>query len=118
MNVLAKELNVKSMKEMTRNVPTQILINLLYRGGKLLIAGTSKSYKTFTLLHLAYCVSNGLDWWKWKTLKSKVLYINFELFEGEIANRLDKIQKAIGQGNLNLIDVANLRGRLKTVEDL
>jgi hypothetical protein len=118
MTTFEEEFNVLHTNDMTRDVPMQILMNLLYRGGKLLIAGTSKSYKTFTLLHLAYCVANGLTWWKWKTVKSKVLYINFELFEGEIARRLDGIRAAVGEGNLDLIDVANLRGRLKTVEDL
>jgi hypothetical protein len=103
---------------MTRKLPMEIIEKLLYRGGKLLIAGGSKSYKTFTLLHFAYCVANGLNWWKWKTVKSRVLFINFELFEGEIANRFDRIQKAVGEGNQDLIRVANLRGRLKTVEDL
>jgi hypothetical protein len=118
MKSLEEELNITPSKDMTRTVPMQILTKMLYRGGKLLISSTSKSYKTFTLMHLAYCVSNGLDWWKWKTTKSKVLYINFELFDGEASQRMDKIQAAVGMGNQDLIDVANLRGRLKKVEDL
>ena len=108
---------IKKLADMSRKLPTQIIEGVLYRGGKLLIGGGSKARKSFLLLHLAYCAANGLPWFGWALPRGKVLFINLELFESEAACRLDKIRETIGGDDAN-IEVACLRGKLTSVEDL
>ena len=59
--------------------PPQLVEGILHRGSKLVFGGGSKSYKTWTLLHLAAAVASGVKWLDFKTSKGKVLFLNFEI---------------------------------------
>jgi hypothetical protein len=63
-----------------------------------------------------YCVANGLPFLGIPTTQGKVVYLNFELLEGECRARFFEIQKAIGNGDINNIEVIQLRDR--TLSDL
>lgn len=66
----------------------------MHRGSKLALGGGSKSFKTWTLSELAICVSTGWEWLGFQTAQGKVLYINFELQEFAIAQRVQAICEA------------------------
>jgi hypothetical protein len=93
-------------------VTPSVLINgLLYQGGKLTIGGSSKSYKTWMLLQLALCVSHGLPWIGFETIKSNVLYLNFELQDHSMHKRIVRTAQALGMPVPDNSDILNLRGR-------
>jgi hypothetical protein len=72
-------------------VPPLLVHGLLHQGSKMVLAGTSKSSKTWTLLDMALSVSTGQDWWGHKTTQSPVLYINFELQEWNLFERVNSL---------------------------
>src|SRR5579862_4352783 len=87
-------------------------------GSKMFISGPSKSRKTWTLMGLAMCVSNGVPYWGRNTLKSRVLYINFELTRASFLWRADKIRNALALPLDYYPDMWNLRGKSEAIEDL
>lgn len=100
-------------------LPTMLVEGLLHRGTKLVIGGSSKAKKTYTLLDLAISVAAGADWWGRKTHRGRVLYVNFEIPKEFFAKRISKILEARGlaleQGDLA---VWNLRGFAGDIEEL
>lgn len=99
--------------------PPCIIEGLLHRQLSLVIGGSSKTYKSWTLLDMAMSVSNGTDFWGMKTVKGKVLYINFEIPEYYMRERLKAISdaKGIDLPSRNL-HVWNLRGRACALENI
>ena len=56
-------LKPKKVSELTTVQPEQVLRGMLYQKCKMVLMGGSKSFKTWTLMDIAYCVANGLLWW-------------------------------------------------------
>lgn len=69
-------------------LPAVIVENLLHLGCKLVLAGGSKSFKSWSLIDLGLAVATGRPWWGLNTVKGNVLYINFELLEGFFEERV------------------------------
>lgn len=98
------------------DAPVEIIHGLLHRGCKMLIGGTSKSCKSWTLLELGLAVAGGKDWWGFDTTKSKVLYVNFELPEWALSRRIKELGFAMNvsgrfnQESIPNFAVWNLRG--------
>jgi hypothetical protein len=57
----------------------------------MILAGTSKSCKSWCLLDLALSAASGKDWWGRRCSRVPVLYINFELHPWAIAQRLNSL---------------------------
>jgi hypothetical protein len=57
----------------------------------MILGGTSKSNKSWCLLDLALSVASGESWWGRKCAKLPVVYINFELHDWAIAQRLNAL---------------------------
>ena len=76
--------------------PAELVSGLLHQGSKLIIGGTSKGRKTFSLMDLAISVATGADWWGHRTIKGKVCYINFEIQRPFFAKRYADICRAKG----------------------
>lgn len=74
----------------------ELIEGLLRQGHKLLLSGASKAGKSFMLMELGICLSEGRPWLGMKTMKSKVLYINMEIDGASCINRLTKIYDAYG----------------------
>jgi hypothetical protein len=74
--------------------PPELVANLLHKGSKLIIGGTSKGRKTFSLMDLAISVATGTPWWGFPTIKGKVCYINFEIQRPFFARRFQDICRA------------------------
>jgi len=43
--------------------PPELIAGLLHQGSKLIIGGTSKGRKTFSLIDMAISVATGVTWW-------------------------------------------------------
>lgn len=92
--------------------PSLIIEGMLHQGCKLILAGTSKSNKSWCLLDLALAVCTGGTWWGRRCAKHPVVYLNFELQPWAIQRRFTALIGAHGLpedtgGNLLLW---NLRG--------
>lgn len=106
---------IKSYGELARerlNEPDVLIEGILHRGGKLLLGGGSKSYKSWSLIDLALSIYTGTEFWGQKCNKAKVLFINFEIQEWSFRNRLADVIKAKGltEEQVKDFDVWTLRG--------
>jgi len=102
-------LTPKEISQYPDTPPPLIIEGVLYLGAKFGIAAGSKSMKTWLLLYICYCISNGLEFLGFKCRKSKVIYFDFELMDWEIRSRLEKIKKAVGKGDFADIRCVDLR---------
>lgn len=93
--------------------PPQLIYGVLYQGSKMVLGGSAKTHKTWTLTDLALSVAAGEPWFSMKTTKAKVLFINFEMNKYPFQKRARAICQSknikMPKGN---IDVWNLRGHL------
>jgi hypothetical protein len=61
-------------------LPSDVVQGVLHRGGKMVVGGASKSYKTWLLIDVAVSVATGTPCLNgYLTQKGRVLYVNFEL---------------------------------------
>lgn len=90
--------------------PPVLIHGLLYREGKMLISGPSKSRKTFLLFDLAACISAGRPWLGFNADPCRVLYIDLELMRWETRERMTKIMEAREVWDKERVHVWNLRG--------
>lgn len=97
-------------------MPT-IIDGLLRAGAKLILGGCSKSRKSWTLIQLALCLANGLRFLGLETRKSNVLYINLELPEAEMCQRVIEVSDAMDCSRAGL-KIWNLRGHARPLESL
>jgi hypothetical protein len=71
--------------------PEELVEGLIHKGTLAMLAGNSKTYKSFVLIDLGVSVATGADWWGRKTAKGKVLYANFEIDTPFFQRRLSQI---------------------------
>ena len=90
--------------------PPELIHGVLHQGSKLALGGGSKSFKTWTLLELAVCVSTGRQWLGFPTTQGRVLYLNFELPEFSMEQRIREICAAMGVEVPRNLSLWNLRG--------
>lgn len=76
--------------------PPLLIENLLHRGCKMVLAGGSKSYKSWSLVDLGLSVATGQPWWGMRCQRGVVIYVNFELIQGFLDWRIYHIAKARG----------------------
>lgn len=62
-----------------QDMPPELVAGVLHKGSKLALGGSSKAFKTWTLLDLAYSVALGVPWLGFPTAQGKVLFVNFEI---------------------------------------
>jgi len=95
-------------------LPPDVIEGVVHLGGKMVLGGASKSYKTWLLIDLAVSVATGAIWFNgYPTRKGRVLYVNFELPAPFFASRLQVI---CDERQLNvepqMLSVWNLRGHV------
>ena len=91
---------------------------IVRRRHKLIIGGPSKARKTWTVIGLSLAVANGVPYWGHATLKSKVLYLNFELDEADFRQRAMDIGHALRISDYGNLDVWTLRGHAASIDVL
>jgi hypothetical protein len=70
------------------SLPSLLIDGMLHRGCKMVLAGGSKSFKSWSLMDLGLAIATGSEWWGMKCNPGRVLYINFELIDGFFEQRL------------------------------
>ncbi len=91
--------------------PPELIAGILHQGSKMVIGGGSKSYKTWALADLALSVGYGVPWLGRKTIRGRVLFLNFEIQSVFMRDRLKQIAKARGvKLKPGVVDFWNLRG--------
>lgn len=92
--------------------PPQIIEGILHQRCKMILGGTSKSNKSWCLLDLALSVASGEPWWGRRCAKQPVVYINFELHDWAIAQRVNALCAARPEckGMGDSFHLWNLRG--------
>jgi hypothetical protein len=106
-------LNIEGIDDLPDAELELVIHGLLHIGEKLGITAGCKSFKTWMLLYIGFCVSNGLDFLGFKSTKSKVIVFDLELSRWELKRRLNKIQKTLGMGNFENIKICSLRGKAR-----
>ncbi|MCX6897042.1 MAG: AAA family ATPase [Verrucomicrobia bacterium] len=103
----ARELIVKTIV-----TPPELIKGVLYQGGKMSYNAPSKMGKTWSLLHLGISISEGLDWFGFKTTKARVLFINPELQNFSFEKRVQLLGRNLnGVTVLENFDYVSTRGK-------
>jgi predicted transcriptional regulator len=91
-------------------LPPEIIEGVLHQGLKGVLGSNSKARKTWILLDAAISVATGQPFWKWRTCKGRVLYINFEIPRAFIRWRIQRVCESKGVADVANLDVWTLRG--------
>jgi RecA-family ATPase len=96
--------------------PKQLIEGVMNCGTMTGVAAPSKAGKSWILIDLGISIAHGMDWWGFKCMEGRVLYINFELKPRTFQLRVADVAGARGLFNqpdlLNPhnFEVWNLRG--------
>lgn len=94
----------------TIRLPDYCIQGLLPVGGKMILGGGSKSFKTWQLIDLGLSVAHGVPWMGLTTERSKVLYIDLEFIPSFFKKRVRSVAEAKGLGATDNLHVWHLRG--------
>lgn len=106
------------MADATIQLPPEIIKGLLHQGLKGVLGSNSKARKSWLLLDLAISVATGTNFWRWETVKGRVLYINFEIPRPFIRSRIAAVVRAKGVSAPDTLDIWTLRGFAGPLEKL
>lgn len=100
--------------------PEEVIVGVAHKGCKLGVSAASKARKTWVLADLAASVVTGSKWFdRLKCNKGKVLYLNMELPEFFMANRVRMILEKKGLTlEKGMFHVINLRGFAAHLQEL
>jgi RecA-family ATPase len=91
--------------------PQEILRDMLCKGARMSVEGSSKAGKTWVLLNLGIAAAQGTSWLGFDVVKPcRVLYMDFELMNWYAAHRIDTISAKLGSGWLENFQYWPLRG--------
>ena len=98
----------------------ELISGILRQGHKMLVAGPSKSGKSFSLIELCVSIAEGQKWLGFQCKQGKVLYINLEIDPASVKHRFADIYTAMGIPCMNgrNIMVWNLRGYAMKLDEL
>ena len=113
----------EGLNEVWNNMPDlapALIENVLRKGHKMLLCGSSKAGKSFLLIELCIAIAEGQKWLQWQCAKGKVLYVNLELDRASCLHRFKDVYTSMGltPNNLSNIDIWNLRGKSVPMDKL
>jgi RecA-family ATPase len=77
--------------------PPLLIKGILHQGLKAMVAGASKSMKSWLVLHISVCVAAGVPWLgQFPTTKARVFFLNLELPKWHFDRRLKFVTEALG----------------------
>ena len=88
-----------------------LIEGVLRQGHKMLLAGPSKAGKSFALIELSICITEGLPWLGFQCAQGRVMYVNLELDRASCLHRFRDVRQAMGAPSRHSVDIWNLRGR-------
>ena len=97
-------------------IPPEVIQGLLYAGGTFMMSGASKSMKTYTMIAAGLAAAAGREWLGFRCAPVPVIYLNLELQGFAMATRVKAVAAAMGIEPPAGFYVANLRGKLVTIE--
>ena len=114
---------IEYLSDFIEDLPPQapeLIEGILRQGHKMLLAGPSKSGKSFSLMELTVAIAEGRKWLGFKCRQGKVLYINLEIDPASVKHRFFDIYQAMGipWANGKNIMVWNLRGYAMRLDEL
>lgn len=97
-----------------------LIEGVLRQGHKMMLGGPSKAGKSFALIELCVAIAEGVPWLGFGCAQGRVLYVNLELDRASCLHRFKDVYGAMGvePANLASIDVWNLRGKSKPMDQL
>jgi hypothetical protein len=99
------------LEKMPMEKPKPLINNLLDCGSRILFAGGSKTFKTWLQCDLALSLCAGAPWLGFETRPARVIYVNLELKDYYIQQRLKEIRRVRDLSFAeNRFFVWNLRG--------
>ena len=101
-------------------LPEALIEQVLRRGHKMLISGSSKAGKSFLLMELCIAIAEGTKWLGFQCLQGNVLYVNLEIDKASCINRFLKIYQALRMRpqHVSSIIIWNLRGHAVPLDQL
>ena len=114
---LPEIINFASLEKLPDLAP-ELIGGILRRGHKMLIAGPSKAGKSFLLIELAICISNGKKWLGYECKEGKVLYINLEVDKDSFLHRVHDVAEEMKLKVSPNLDIWNLRGQETVIDKL
>lgn len=113
----------ESLQSVWDNLPELspcLIDGVLRKGHKMLIAGPSKSGKSFLQIELCISIAEGKPWLGWKCARGRVMYVNLELDRASCLHRFQDVYDALGwkPEHLDSIDIWNLRGKSVPMDKL
>ncbi|MDC0275427.1 helicase RepA family protein [Verrucomicrobiales bacterium] len=103
-----KIISSKDLQVKFPDPPEPVLEGIIGRGEKLILGGSSKAGKTYSLLNLASAITTGGKWLGHKCRKGRVLFLNFEVSDARMAER-NRLLEGAGV-DMAGVDFLNLRG--------
>lgn len=76
--------------------PVRLIANMLNSKCRMIFGGGSKTFKTWAMCDMTLSSVAGATWWGFSTSQAKMIYVNFELTDYEMQQRLCAIEKAKG----------------------
>lgn len=97
-----------------------LIEGVLRQGHKMMLGGPSKAGKSFALIELCVSIAEGVPWLGFGCAQGRVLYVNLELDRASCLHRFRDVYGTMGvePANLASIDVWNLRGKSKPMDQL
>ncbi len=101
--------SLQTIKNTNRKSRMPLIEGILDESCCMILSGEPKVGKTYLLLQLACALSSGDCWLGRKVKKKKVLYVNVEVDDNVILDRIDDISKHISVDESNVF-LVNMRG--------
>ena len=114
---------IEYLSDFIEDLPEQapeLISGILRQGHKMLLAGPSKSGKSFSLIELCVAIAEGKSWMGFPCKQGRVLYINLEIDPASVKHRFHDIYEALGipWTNGRNVMVWNLRGFAMRLDEL
>jgi AAA domain len=101
----------KKVSALNPKLPPLVMKGLLYKGCRFVFGGSPKAKKSWLLMQACYCIANELPFLGIPTTQGKTLYLNFELLEGEARARFYAIKEALSDGDVDQVEVIQLKDK-------
>lgn len=100
------------------NLAPPLIDGVLRQGHKMLLVGPSKAGKSFSLIELAICISEGMPWMGFQCVKGKVMYVNLELDSESCKDRFATVREQLNAPSTQPVKIWNLRGKSVPMDKL
>lgn len=111
---------IENLADLMSNPPPlskPLIEGVLRQKHKMLLAGASKSGKSYLLMQLALAIATGGKWLDWQCARGPVLYINLEIDKPSFVQRFTDLCKG-RQIDWRMLDLWHLRGKSMPMDSL